>query len=87
MRAVNRESDIKWKCQQWLQATMRTESRVNLPWLTQILWNTSPTNDSNEMGDACHGNVNHNSKNIQRSSNRNPEISSMGVKGNKKGHL
>ena len=84
MRAVNRESDIKWKCQQWLQATMRTESRVNLPWLTQILWNTSPTNDSNEMGDACHANVNHNSKKIQRSSNRNPEISSMGVKGNKK---
>lgn len=52
MRAVNHEPDLKMKSQQWIQATMRTQSRVTLPWMTQLTWESSLTNPLDERRDS-----------------------------------
>jgi len=41
MMNVNNEHDLKTKCQQWIQATMRTNDKVQLPWLNQLTWNST----------------------------------------------
>jgi len=49
MKTVIREPELKPKCQQWIQAIMRTKAAVSLPWLSQILWDPTthvPTHNS-----------------------------------------
>jgi hypothetical protein len=41
MKLAKEEPDLKMKCQQWIQATMRTQGKVQLPWLNQLIWKTS----------------------------------------------
>lgn len=49
MKLAKEEPDLKIKCQQWIQATMRTQSKVQLPWLNQLIWNIDRNQDLKEL--------------------------------------
>lgn len=66
MNKAIHEPDLKMKCQQWIQTTMRTKSRVNMPWILQMTWinhtsnssqipEASPTNSSDSSNDETVG--------------------------------
>ena len=50
MKLAKEEPDLKMKCQQWIQATTRTQGKVQLPWLNQLICNNScnPESDHSE---------------------------------------
>jgi len=51
MNKAKEEPDLKSKCQQWIQAIMRTKSRVNLPWLNQLISHISSNLQINQSQD------------------------------------
>jgi ubiquitin C-terminal hydrolase len=51
MNLAKEEPDLKMKCQQWIQATMRTQGKVQLPWLNQLICKTSPNIENDQSQD------------------------------------
>lgn len=45
--AAQKVSDLKMKCQNWVQALTKTNAIVTVPWLSQLVWNqtTAKTNE------------------------------------------
>jgi hypothetical protein len=51
MNLAKEEPDLKMKCQQWIQATMRTQGKVQLPWLNQLICKNSCNLESDSSED------------------------------------
>ncbi len=51
MESAKQESDLKSKCQRWISSTMRTDSTVVLPWLSQLVCDPYVSNFRTEEND------------------------------------
>ena len=49
IESAKQEPDLKSKCQRWISSTMRTESTVVLPWLSQLLCDPYLSNKNDDL--------------------------------------